>query len=175
MKEKYKPLLVAVMTFTLMLNVVTFLAGRARRDTRADTSPRAVAARLEVKGCRVEMLAPRPGETVGPTGVVEGTASIPEGTYLWVLDRRKSMNRWWPQGGGPARIEQGKWSVSVRYGTERDRGGELYFAAVVVDAGVHQQLEQWVVEAPQRGYRSIRFPETLPGCEIQMAAVRREP
>jgi len=174
MKEKYKPLLVAVMTFTLMLNVVTFLAARASRDTRGATSPRALAP-VEVKGCRVEMLAPRPGETVGPTGVVEGTASIPEGTYLWVLDRRTSMNRWWPQGGGPARVESGEWSVSVRYGTERDRGRELYFAAVVVDAGVHQQLEQWVVEAPQRGYLAIRFPETVPGCEIQMAAVRRGP
>ncbi len=163
MKEKYKPLLVAIVTFTLMLNVVTFLASRARMD-----SPPSAAAPVDTRGCRVEILAPRPGETLGPTGVVEGRASIPGGAYLWVLGRRKPLGRWRPQAVGPARIESGRWAVRVDHGNARDRGQELYFAAAVVDAGVHRQLERGA-DSP------IRFPETVPGCELAMVAVRRAP
>jgi len=161
MKEKYKPLLVALVTFTLMLNVLTFLAARPRREREATPT------RAEATGCRVELLSPKPGETVGPTGVVKGTASIPDGSYLWVLERRREGSLWRPQGRAPARIREGRWVVRVEYGDERDRGREFYFAAVVVDVGVNQQIEGWV-----EGQR-MRFPETVPGCKIQMVAVRR--
>jgi len=163
MKEKYKPLLVALVTFTLMLNVLTFLGGKARYEARAGAPVRTAAWSGVAQGCQVEILSPQPGETVGPAGVVEGTASIPEGTHLWVLTRRKGYDLWRKPGGGPARIKGGRWSMRVEYGNERHRGREFHLAAVV---------------AGQRGQSGLspvgtRFPETVRGCEIQMVGVRR--
>jgi hypothetical protein len=112
MKEKYKPLLVALMTFTLMLNVLTFLAGKARYEARVGAPVRTAAWSGVVQGCQVEILSPKPGDTVGPAGVVEGTASIPEGTQLWVLTRRKGYDLW-RKHGGPARVEGGRWTMRV--------------------------------------------------------------
>ncbi len=155
MKGKYKSMLMALTTFLLLLNVVTFLGlSRSRERARAQAAP------VEAKGCRVQILSPRPRETVGPAGVVEGIASIPDGTRLWVLTRRKGTSRWRPQGGGPARIDGGHWSMRVEYGGEGQRGQEFHLAAAVVNAGA-------VEPAP------TRFPETVRGCEIQMVAVRR--
>jgi hypothetical protein len=117
---------------------------------------------LEAKGCRVEILSPKPGETVGPAGAIEGFASIPGGARLWVLARRKGARRWLPQGGGPARIEGGRWSMRVEYGGESHRGQEFHLAAAVLEPWGQTEL------SPMRS-----FPDTVRGCEIQMVAVRR--
>jgi hypothetical protein len=94
--------------------------------------------------CSVEILSPAPGDTVPSSGTVSGTASLAPGTHLWVLARRVDQSNWWPQGGGPVRVENGRWASGISYGEPRDAGFAFEIAAVVVGRAVHEVWLGWV-------------------------------
>jgi hypothetical protein len=115
--------------------------------------------------CRVEILVPAKHESVAEAGTVEGLASPAAGTYLWVLVRRKDLDEWWPQGGGPAAVRNGRWQVVVRYGEPRDAGFDFEIAAVIVGDATHGLWKSWV-ERAQAGHATpvqLPSPEFLPG------------
>jgi hypothetical protein len=64
-----------------------------RRVPRGLTSYRHVRDQGRTKSV-VEILFPGRGEQVGHAGVAHGRATLPAGTYLWVLARRKDVNGW---------------------------------------------------------------------------------
>lgn len=80
----------------------------------------------------VEILAPSRGSIVNNAGLVEGSATVPPDSYLWVLARRKDFDGWWPQGAGAVTIEGNRWNVWVKYGEPQDRGSEFELAALIV-------------------------------------------
>jgi hypothetical protein len=94
---------------------------------------------------------PRRGEPVGATGKVEGSARLPEGSQLWVLVRRKGLEGWWPQGGGPVPVEQAVWKVSVNYGGPSDVGHDFEIAALIVGPSTGQLWTDWVSRVKETG------------------------
>jgi hypothetical protein len=116
--------------------------------------------------CTVEITEPKTGESVGAEALVSGVARIPAGTYLWVFTHRKGLAIWWPQGGGAAAIENGKWSVLVTFGGPQDRGAPFEVAALVVDHATHAKLEAWFKQAEEsKSYPGMRLPVFVEGCE----------
>ncbi|HEX6427602.1 MAG TPA: hypothetical protein VF008_07960, partial [Niastella sp.] len=87
------------------------------------------------------------GENVEEEGAVNGTASISDGSYLWVLVHRtlpyKKQGVWWPQGDGEVSKEK-KWSGWLTYGNKNDVGHEFEIAVVIVDQTEHLKLQAWV-------------------------------
>lgn len=92
----------------------------------------------------VQVLSPRHGEEVADAGIVRGSATLPAGTYLWVLARRHDVDGWWPQGNGPIPLVNGFWSVQINYGGPEDAGFRFELAAVVVAQTVHESWLKWV-------------------------------
>jgi hypothetical protein len=113
------------------------------------------------RGCPVDILSPRAGVIVADNGTVEGSAVLPANSYLWVLARRKDFDGWWPQGGGAVRLDQGRWSVPVRYGEPHDVGYDFEIAAVVVGPATH---ELWT---------GLRPPVQLPASSFLLGAAYR--
>src|SRR5437773_1431194 len=71
--------------------------------------------------CTITISSPKPGTQVGASGTVKGTAQIPASSYLWVLAHKKTLNAWWPQGGGETPISSRQWGdIEVTYGEARD-------------------------------------------------------
>jgi hypothetical protein len=93
--------------------------------------------RKPAKRGRVEILSPASHESVATTGTVEGTALLPEGTYLWILVHRNDLDEWWPQAGGATAVCDGRWRASVRYGEPRDVGHEFEIAALIIGEPTH--------------------------------------
>lgn len=121
----------------------------------------------EPGACKVEITTPKPGDQVGESGKVRGTARIPDGTHLWVLAHMKDLvAEWWPQGGRAAVVEpNGEWVIVTGYGLARDIGEAFEVAAVVVDANTHHRLLNWVNRAKETGdYPPIEFPTPLDEC-----------
>jgi methyltransferase family protein len=112
-------------------------------------------------GCPVEILSPRGGSLVAGEGIVEGSAALPENSYLWVLARRKDFDGWWPQGAGAAALDQDRWSVPVRYGEPHDAGYDFEIAAIVVGPSTH---ELWT---------GLRPPVRLPSSNFILGAAYR--
>src|SRR5437016_504227 len=74
------------------------------------------------QSCRVKVTAPLPGATVGNEVMVEGTAHLPAGSFLWVFIGLRGQVGYWPQGGGAAQLDnEGKWKVLARLGTADDK------------------------------------------------------
>jgi len=120
--------------------------------------------RIQRRGGRrsaVRITAPESGATVGETGEVEGSATLPDGSHLWVLVHRKDLGTWWPQAGGAASVADGRWRVAVKYGEPRDAGFQFEIAAVVVPDTVHKS---WIASAESSGgtlaFPSVRFPHS---------------
>lgn len=128
----------------------------------------ALAQKQESQGCSIAITSPKAGQTVAEDAQVEGSASIPAGSFLWVFSHRKGLQLWWPQGGGPAPLSAtGKWQVVVTFGTERDTGRDFEIAAAAVDANTNEQLRGWVKRAEESGrYPGIQFPSSVAGCRI---------
>ncbi|MGD0497224.1 MAG: class I SAM-dependent methyltransferase [Bryobacteraceae bacterium] len=101
--------------------------------------------------CRIEILSPRAGETVGQAGEVEGSAEMPDGGYLWVLAHRRDLDGWWPQGGGPVSVNGGRWKASVRYGDPQDAGHEFEVAALAVGKPTHELWTDWAARVEETG------------------------
>lgn len=117
--------------------------------------------------CKVTITMPQAGDRVGKDGRVRGTATIPGGTYLWVLAHMMDLSaEWWPQGGRPAVIESdGKWVIIAAYGESQDVQQPFEVAAVVVDANTNDRLRQWVAEGRKtNSYPPIDFPSVVQGC-----------
>jgi hypothetical protein len=120
----------------------------------------------EAVKCEVKITTPRPGDQVGKDGWVRGTATIPDGTHLWVLAHlRDLVAEWWPQGGRPAVIEaDSTWVIRTRYGEPPDVHEQFEVAAVVVDGNTNTRIRNWVETAPSKGYPPIEFPDAVDGC-----------
>jgi hypothetical protein len=117
--------------------------------------------------CEVKITTPQPGDKVGKSGRVRGTAKIPNGTYLWVLAHMKDLvAEWWPQGGRPAVIDPDEgWVIITGYGAAEDVNQQFEVAAVVVDANTNTRLRAWVEECKKRNdYPPIEFPDAVSGC-----------
>ena len=94
---------------------------------------------------------------------VNGTATIPSGTYLWVLARRVDFDKfWWPQGEGKINSTTEEWNVSVNFGTQDDIGWDFDIAAIVVIEFNHAILKNYRINAMKTGnWHPIEMPETL--------------
>ena len=124
--------------------------------------------------CTISITSPKSGTSVGPSGTVKGIAEIPATSHLWVLAHKKTLNGWWPQGGGESPISNGKWGeIEVVYGEDRDRG-EFEVAVVAVGEDAHKELNKWVDTAPDRKYPPTRFPATTEGCPIARVTVTKQ-
>ena len=134
-----------------------------------------IAQKPETQGCMVTITSPRSGQTVTEDAQVEGTASTPAGSFLWLFAHRKGLQLWWPQGGGPAPLSPtGKWQTVVTFGTDRDTGREFEIATAVVDANTNEQLRSWVKRAEDSGrYPGIQFPSVAGGCRIASITVTK--
>jgi len=124
-------------------------------------------------GCQVTITAPIEGERVGPNGTARGTAALPSQAHFWILAHVKDFNGWWPQGGGPVNIKEGRWSVLVTYGRPPDVGRQFEVAAAVVSEQTDSELRRWVVEAPDKDYPPTDFPNTVESCVPVRVTVER--
>jgi len=108
---------------------------------------------------RVEILAPQSGATVTGVGVVEGSADMPPDSFLWVLAHRKDVHGWWPQGAGPASVDQNRWKVNVTYGGPEDKGADFELATLVVRPSTHQLWTDWVLRVKETGlFPPVQLP-----------------
>jgi predicted O-methyltransferase YrrM len=113
------------------------------------------------RGCPVNILAPPSRAIVTGAGTVEGSAKPPDDSHLWVLARRKDFDGWWPQGSGAVTVNQGRWSVPVKYGEPHDAGYDFEIAAIVVGPSTH---ELWT---------GLRPPVRLPSSNFILGAAYR--
>lgn len=114
--------------------------------------------------CKVEITSPKPGGRVTSPEIATGTATIPDDGYLWVLAHKEGWQEWWPQGAGPAKINDDlTWKVLVHYGSTGERG-RFEVTAAVVNRQTNEKLMKWVEEAPAKGFPSIPFPESIYAC-----------
>jgi hypothetical protein len=129
----------------------------------------------EGPACSVVISRPLPGTKVGERSAVSGTAKIPANTHLWILAHKKTLNGWWPQGGGETLIdEDGSWAVDVQYGVDTDKG-DFEVAAVVVDSAGNNAFNLWVDTAAKTGtYPSIRFQTVVDGCAVAKVTVNKQ-
>ena len=125
------------------------------------------------RACKIEIASPRISDRVGSEGTAEGTATVPKGKYLWVFVRPKGLGIWWPQGSGPAKILDGRWKVSVAYGSPGDAGTGFEITVAVVDESTNAKLLDWVQTSERTGhYAGIRLPESIGGCAARVVVDR---
>jgi hypothetical protein len=107
----------------------------------------------------VEILTPHSGAVVADSGVVEGTATIPPDSFLWVLARRKDFDGWWPQGMGPVEMDGNRWRVPVTYGGPQDQGSDFELAAIVAGPATHELWTDWVNRVRETGlFPPVQLP-----------------
>jgi hypothetical protein len=82
------------------------------------------------------------------------------------------LNGWWPQGGGPARVRDERWSVFVTYGIPEDVGRQFEVAAVVVNEQTNRDLQKWV-EDTKPPYPPTKFPTPVKGCQPVTVIVKK--
>jgi hypothetical protein len=126
---------------------------------------------LIAEDCSVEITSLHPGDSVGWRETVSGTALVPDGAYVWTLERDRQRNRWYLHGETARPVSGGSWSVEMQFGREQDVPRETYVAAAVVGQAANDWLERQFVE---KRWRSIAFPDTVVGCPIDIVAVRRD-
>jgi hypothetical protein len=148
-----------------------------RYDWRARLAallPRSVG-RVRSNGCSLEVLSPGRGDSVGAGSVVEGRASAVEGAHLWILARRKDVDGWWPQGGGPVAIADGRWSSQAIYGTAADAGFDFEIAAVLVSGAVHEQWLNWIRNVKETGqFPPVQLPKPPHVLALDSRTVRKQ-
>jgi hypothetical protein len=146
-----------LLRYTWKANLKRRLPWRVRR-----AAERTLGGGHSLTSCRIEIVAPANNEIVAGTGAVAGTASSAVGSHLWVLVRRKDLDGWWPQAGGPIPVHEGRWQVVVRYGEPRDVGFDFEIAAVVVGETTHRLWTAWV----ERARASQNAPVQLPSSQF---------
>lgn len=123
----------------------------------------------------VNIVSPDAGVSVGASGTVSGTASVPDNTYLWLLVHRKDIAGWWPQGDGPVQISTNAWNVEAKYGEPEDAGHPFEIAAAVVSRTVHERWLQWVRSATETGmYPPVHLPSGAGLVSISYRTVVRQ-
>ena len=118
------------------------------------------------------------GNSVVLSDTVSGSATVPSYAFVWVLTQTKGANKWWPQGGGPARIfggtNSGNWSMHATFGAPQEAGKDFNIAAVPVDAATDTVLSDWSQNGAETGvYPGIALPKPAHGCNSSMITVRR--
>jgi hypothetical protein len=123
--------------------------------------------------CKLEIESPKSSDTVETEIQVQGSASIPPGTYLWILSHRKGIAQWWPEGGGAARIDKGGFDVFVTLGKDKDSGRTFEIMGIVLDKAGNAQLEKWVSDsdAKQNWDIGLKVPSPAVGCEAQVVTI----
>ena len=107
----------------------------------------------------VEILVPQSGAIVTDAGLVEGSATLPPDSFLWVLARRKDFSGWWPQGMGAVPVDRNRWRVPVTYGGPQDRGSDFELAALVVRQATHRLWADWVARVRETGlFPPVQLP-----------------
>ncbi|HEV3037437.1 MAG TPA: hypothetical protein VHA33_06595 [Candidatus Angelobacter sp.] len=126
--------------------------------------------------CRVKVAAPLPGATADNEVMVEGTAHLPAGGFLWVFIGLRGQAGYWPQGGGPAQLDnEGKWEVLARLGTADDKGRAFVIVPVIVDSTTHEMLQRYVNESSKtHDFQPFpKLPGVVQGCPIVPVNVTR--
>jgi len=115
----------------------------------------------------IEITSPSEGSQVSGSTLISGTASLPPSGYLWILAHKVGFNGFWPQGNGAAQIIGGSWDVLVQFG-QRGEYGRFEVIALIVNSQTHQDLENWVRNAPKTTppYLPIQLPTTIDGSPI---------
>ncbi len=107
----------------------------------------------------VNVLAPQNGAIVADASIVEGTATMPPDSYLWLLARRKDFDGWWPQGAGAVPVNGNHWSVSVTFGGPQDAGCDFEIAALAVRQPTHELWTDWVARVKETGlFPPVQLP-----------------
>ena len=106
---------------------------------------------LEFSPGAVDIVAPQNGAIVADAGMVEGTATMPADSYLWVLARRKDFDGWWPQGAGAVPVDGNRWNVSVTFGGPQDAGWDFEIAALAVRPPTHELWTDWTARVKETG------------------------
>jgi hypothetical protein len=134
--------------------------------------PHPATAQAQPRPCSVVVESPVDGGRVlQPAGDVSGTATLPPEGRLWVLVRHQGLAGWWPEGGGPAPVTDGRWRVYATYG-EPEELGNFEIAVVVVGPEADQTLRRWVQEA-RPPWPPTSFPNTLPQCPMRMIVIQK--
>jgi len=102
------------------------------------------------------------GSEVGRETTMEGTASIPSGNHLWVLDRRVDFKPlWWPQREARIDPKTHKWSATVCFGGPQDINWDFHISVITVNADRHRELMDYWTKAMKTGdWKPIQIPET---------------
>jgi hypothetical protein len=125
---------------------------------------------------RIEITSPQNGEMVGACGEVSGNADLPLHSHLWVLARRKDVSGWWPQGGGPLLLDNGRWSVRVQYGESRDAGHDFEIVALATRDAMNDLWMTWVKHVHSTGeYPPVQLPTPKYVFTETVCTVRRSP
>ena len=133
-------------------------------------------AQEKANSCRVEFTTPQSGDRVAGEGDVSGSAkNLPPGAHVWVFAHRRGLGLWWPQGGGAAKVQEGRWRVFVTYGQSRDLGSDFELTTAVLSDAADADMNNWIKRAEETGnYPGIRLPASLQGCITQTMVVTRE-
>jgi hypothetical protein len=126
--------------------------------------------------CKASVVSPQKGDTVGISGDISGTATVPAGMFLWVFVHRQGLGAWWPQSGSAAGVSQGKWMVNATYGDGKDAGANFVVKAVVVDQKGNTDLMNYVASSEKAGtYPGTKIPvPSKDGCSSSEVIIKRE-
>jgi hypothetical protein len=110
--------------------------------------------------CKVEITSVKTGDSVGLSQTIRGKATLPPGMHLWIFAHREGQAIWWPQGGGPARLNStGDWVVLANFGEPRDSGANFEIRAVVIDKTANDKVADYVRMTEKEGrYPGTRLP-----------------
>jgi hypothetical protein len=134
------------------------------------------AAQDKTNSCNVNFTTPQSGDRVAAEGDVSGSAkNLPPGAHVWVFAHRRGLGLWWPQGGGAAKVREGRWRVVVTYGQNRDLGSEFELTTAVLADADDSDMNNWIKRAEETGqYPGIRLPASVQGCVTDTIIVTRE-
>ena|SRR5260370_862853 len=126
------------------------------------------------RSCRIAINTPAVGAAVGRAGMADGTAEMPEGSFLWAYARIRGETEVWPQGGGPRALEEGgAWSVHTYYGVQADVGANFELILQVVGPNDNAKLAAWVNDSKNGSAAPIRMPTGVEGCPIVKVVVKK--
>lgn len=122
--------------------------------------------------CHIKVSEPRPGQEVGRSVSVVGTAKLAAGQHLWVFARHedfRTSNEWWPQSEGVIDPETGGWKVRATIGVGSDKDSDFDVAVAVFDEAGDSRLRQ--------SLRLKEYPITMPAvvaaCPVIVFKVRK--